>query len=382
MRRVMKHLALIVVGIAALFFVDVSGAFQLKSVREFQSLITRPFQSRLNGPSTLLVQCSSALNIAQPWNAPRSVWSLAWSLQRAVIPLLHYFDKCAAKDTNLNLAVLWWKAISGNRFGSSTFDGFFAYDLLPHITRIIVGFPFCWMYPNLHHQNVALRTAFLDLSLLQALRSQRNSSTNSAVASIPAGMDLTPRVITLGAGFDTRSLRFQNAGDVNRNSEKKMTADFHELDLPTVVAQKTNVFKRFLLRRPNSKMPKLYGADLNNLEEVNRQLMKIFSDDKPANGMSNKRPTVFIVEAVLMYLKEENVMPLLRMCMLKAAKHSSSVQLCFADRLPGMPYNDTDLDIEKKAAVDLLRTVGLDLKTWQPKPGRARHMGIAEFTVA
>jgi Leucine carboxyl methyltransferase len=377
----MKHFALVVVGIAALFFVDVSGAFQLKSVREFQSIITRPFRSRLSGPTTLLAQCSSALNIAQPWNAPRSIWSLAWSLQRAVIPLLHYFDKCAAKDTNLNLAVLWWKAISGNRFGSSTFDGFFAYDLLPHITRIIVGFPFCWIYPNLHHQNVALRTAFLDLSLLQAIHSKRNSSQNSAVTSTSTGMDLTPRVITLGAGFDTRSLRFQNAGDMNRNSSKNVIADFHELDLPAVVTQKTNVFKRFLLRRPNSKMPKLYGADLNDFEEVNRQLMKIFSEDKTSNGVSNKRPTVFIVEAVLMYLKEGNVMPLLRMCMLKAAKHSSSVQLCFADRLPGMPY-DVDLNDEKQAAVDLLRTVGLDLKTWQPKPGRARHMGIAEFKLA
>lgn len=379
----MKHLSLLLVSIAALFVADVSGAFQLKSVKEFQSLISRPFRSRLSGPSTLLVQCSSALNIAQPWNAPRSIWSFAWSLQRAMIPLLHYFDKCAAKDTNLNLAVLWWKAISGNRFGSSTFDGFFAYDLLPHITRLIVGFPFCWIYPNLHHQNVALRTAFLDLSLLLALRSKENSSQDSAITSTAIDTELTPRVITLGAGFDTRSLRFQNAGDMRQSSGQKVTADFHELDLPAVVDQKTSVLKRFLLRRPNSKMPKLYGADLNNLEEVNCQLMKIFSDDKPTNGMSYKRPTVFVVEAVLMYLKEENVMPLLRMCMLKAAKHSSSVQLCFADRLPGMPYDtDLDLDSEKQAAVDLLRTVGLDLKTWQPKPGRARHMGIAEFTVA
>lgn len=378
----MKQLALIVVGFAALFLVDVSGAFQSKAVREFQAIITRPFRSRLSGPSTLLIQCSSALNIAQPWNAPRSIWSLAWSLQRAAIPLLHYFDKCAAKDTNLNLAVLWWKAISGNRFGSSTFDGFFAYDLLPHITRIIVGFPFCWMYPNLHHQNVALRTAFLDSSLLQALRLQQNNPQNSTVASTSADIDQTPRVITLGAGFDTRSLRFQNTGNMNQNSEKKAVADFYELDLPAVVTQKTNVFKRFLQRRPHSKLPRLYGADLNDIEEVERQLTKIFSENEPINGISTKRPTVFIVEAVLMYLKEENVMPLLRMCMSKAAKHSSSVQLCFADRLPGMPYNDTNLEIEEKAAVDLLRTVGLDLKKWQPKPGRARHMGIAEFTVA
>ena len=149
-----------------------------------------------------------------------------------------------------------------------------------------------------------------------------------------------------------------------------------------MVQQKRSVFNRFLLRRPKSILPKLYGADLNFSEEVKKQLELIFADNEGrSDELEKTRPTVFIIEAVLMYLKEENVMPLLSLAMKEAAKHSSSVHLCFADRLPGMPHNDTDLEVERAAAVELLRSVGLDLTTWQPKPGRARHMGIAKYNL-
>ena len=315
--------------------------------------------------------------------------------------MLHYFDKCAAKDNNLNLAVLWWKAISGNRVGSSTFDGFIAYDLLPPITRFIVGFPFSWLYPNLHHQNVALRTAFLDKSVLDVLREDQISAqpptNNENVKDLSTASDynddsLIPRVITLGAGFDTRSLRFRGiksdtsttatSTTATSTSSSTLNADFYEVDLPAVVSQKSNIFQRYLKRRPNSILPKLYGADLNDLDEVKKQLGLIFSDKNSGDkSNSKKRKTVFVIEAVLMYLKEENVMPLLSACMIEAAKHSSTVELCFADRLPGMPQNDTDLQVEKEAAEKLLRSVGLDLLTWQPKPGRARHMGIASYKI-
>lgn len=300
--------------------------------------------------------------------------------------------------------------MSGNRLGSSTFDNFIAYDLLPSITRLIVGLPFCWLYPNLHHQNVALRTAFLDNSLLEILDVSCGGVLNGSILTPVDRLNeesVTTRVITLGAGFDTRSLRFQQPSSEQKLISRKLSdsssssarqaiesnsnslnADFYEVDLPSVVSQKENIFKRFLMRRPNSIIPKLYGADLNEIEEVKSQLSHIFTDSEIAqnneknNGKNNgKRPTVFIIEAVLMYLKEENVMPLLSTVMKEAAKHSSSVHLCFADRLPGMPHNDTDLNEERIAAIEILRTVGLELTTWQPKPGRARHMGIAKYSV-
>ena len=303
-------------------------------------------------------------------------------LQRNAVPFLHAFDKCSAKDTNLNLAVLWWKSISGNKLGSSTFDGFVAYDMLPDITRIIVGFPFCWLYPNLHHQNVALRTAFLDQALVDAIVKNGDDIENSATILSTAVDERPPRIVTLGAGFDTRSLRYHSSdGAFRKLKNSKVNADFYEIDLCPVVDQKMRVFERFLKRRPKSILPKLYGADLNDIEEVQKQLSAIFSDFGDQGVGTEKRPTVFIVEAVLMYLKEENVLPLLKMAMSTAAKHSTSVKLCFADRLPGMPHDDKDVEVEKKAAVEILSTIGLRLKTWQPKPGRARHMGIAEFII-
>lgn len=404
----MKLGAHLLVTLISLCLNSAFGILQLRPAQKFQSFVNRTLQNRLTSSKDLLTQCSSALRIRQPWNAPRWIWSFAWAIQRKAIPALHYFDQCAPKDSNLNLAVLWWKAISGNRLGSPTFDGFIAYDLLPPITRMIVGFPFCWLFPNLHHQNVALRTAFLDSSLLQVLlknsirkQGSPHDEDSSLLKVTESRGDMTPRVITLGAGFDTRSLRFRQPKfiesvvaapstslktDSPANSHTPAVgqyhdADFYEIDLPSVVFQKENVFKRFLLRRPNSILPKLYGADLNDLDMVQNKLSQIFSDVEVSrrNSGNERRPTVFIIEAVLMYLKEENVMPLLSMCMSEAAKYSSTVELCFADRLPGMPHSDTDFNVEKAAARVLLNTIGLDLTTWQPKPGRARHMGIATY---
>ena len=378
-----KWITFLFVIIAHVLFFT-SGTLQWKPAKAFQSLIGRPFQSRVISITDLLKECSTALQVQQPWNAPRWVWSFAWYLQRKSLPILHFFDKCAAKDNNLNLAVLWWKAISGNRLGSTTFDGFIAHDLLPSFTRMIVGFPLCWLYPNLHHQNVALRTAFLDSALFAAVENDSILSTKDAAALPVTKTRQIPRIITLGAGFDTRSLRFGSNNTITeKRSDNKMTGDFYEVDLPAVVAQKSSVFKRFQVRRPQSIMPKLYGADLNDLDEVKKQLRCIFTEGLEVNAISiEKRPTVFVVEAVLMYLEEKNVMPLLKMCMSEAAMYSTSVQLCFADRLPHMPHNDKDLLVEKEAAEVLLKSVGLDLKIWQPKPGRARHMGVAQYIMS
>ena len=76
-----------------------------------------------------------------------------------------------------------------------------------------------------------------------------------------------------------------------------------------------------------------------------------------------------MVEAVLMYLKQENIMPLLSTCMNEAAQHSSKVYFIFADRLPSMPHNDVDPNVERIAATTLLRTIGLQLEAYQGKPG-------------
>lgn len=66
------------------------------------------------------------------------------------------------------------------------------------MTRWVVRWPLSLLYPLLHHQNVALRTAFLD----RAVRAD--------VAS--AGEAAAPLVVTLGAGFDVRQQRLGETG--------------------------------------------------------------------------------------------------------------------------------------------------------------------------
>lgn len=340
-------------------------------MRPLQAHLNRFWDSRLT-KTDLMNQASDALKVSPPWNAPRWLWSFAWKLQRTMMPVLHFFDKCAPKDSNLNLAVLWWKAIAGNRIGTITNDGGVAYDLLPHYSRNVVAFPWCYLYPPLHHQTVAMRTAFLDATLDDVCRQ---------LTKVGGNHDDT-RVITLGAGFDTRSLRYlekQQRSGTNATKSSKM--DFYEIDLPSVVTQKTSIFRRYERRRKSSTspgsplLPRLYGADLNELDTVKQRLSQIFDD----TAHRPRRPTVFMVEAVLMYLKQDNVMPLLLSCIQEAAKHSNDVYLVFADRLPNMPYDDANPSVERIAAEQLLKTVGLKLTAYQGKPGRARHMGVAIY---
>ena len=330
-------------------------------IRPLHAHLNRFWDSRLT-QTDLMEQAADSLKIAPPWNAPRWLWSFAWKLQKHMMPILHFFDRCAPKDTHLNLAVLWWKSMAGNRRGTATDDGGVAYDLLPPYSRNIVAFPFCYLYPPLHHQTVAMRTAFLDSTLDEVCRQEANNKE-------------TIRVITLGAGFDTRSLRYsqQQQNDDNPTSTtSKSKTEFYEIDLPEVVVQKSSIFERFKQRRRNTvvTLPRLYGADLNDIDRVKGQLELIL---KPSSSRT-RRPTVIMVEAVLMYLKSENIMPLLSTVMTEVKQHSSKVYFIFADRLPSMPYNDVDPTVERIAATELLRSIGLQLEAYQGKPGMLLSM--------
>ena len=302
--------------------------------------------SRLSD-ETLLNQAATELKVAPPWNAPRFVWSYAWKLHQFMIPILHFFDRTTPKDSFINLPVLWWKAISGNRIGSKLYDNRIAFDLLPSITRYIVSFPLCYLFPNLHHQNVALRTIYLDKAL--------SSELNDFEAS---------NVIVLGAGYDTRALRYL---------QKNQIHDFFEFDFPNVMKSKALMLERFKRRRrmtDSHKMPKLYEADLNELNLVQKQLKSLFE------SINSKKKTIFVVEAVLMYMKDENVSKLLQIAIQEASSYGSkSISIVFADRFPNVRL-DNPQD-EKQDVIQFFKQLNLKLQDWCPKPGRARHMGIA-----
>jgi len=263
-----------------------------------------------------------------------------------MIPILHYFDSITPKDSFINLPVLWWKAISGCRLGSKLYDNNTAFDLLPSITRYIVAFPFCYLFPNLHHQNVAMRTIYLDKKL--------SSELNDTEAS---------NVIVLGAGYDTRALRYL---------QKNQIHDFFEFDFPNVMKSKALMLERYKRRRRmtnSDKMPKLFEADLNDLNLVQRQLKSLFESTNP------KKKTIYVIEAVLMYMKDENVSKLLQIAIEEASLGSKSISIVFADRFPGVRL-DNPHD-EKQDVTRFFNQLNLKLQDYFPKPGRARHMGVA-----
>lgn len=373
-------------------------------------------ESRLTNETTLN-DLSHKLGVASPWNAPKFVWSWAFKLQRFILPIVHFFDKCAPADTCFNLPVLWWKAIAGNDIFAKTYDRGVAFDLLPHVTRWIVGFPFCLLYPRLHHQNVALRTSYLDQLVREELSSRQQGRDSISRSSINSGWivnissDLLVNddavrkgdvghtcVITLGAGFDTRSIRLA--------SEFANTSWF-ELDLPAVVQQKRGMFDRFVARRGASssqRLPTLIEADLNNYTEVGNTIKRILQNDV-MNVHKDRKRVLFLAEASILYLNQSLVAPLLQSCVQAATSelYPENVRFCFADRFPlqclsrvyssslsrayavragALPaqtvatYQMDELT-EFREAVSFLAQTGWRLFKWQVKPGRARHMGIA-----
>jgi hypothetical protein len=196
-----------------------------------------------------LADVSGALGCEPPLSAPKWVWKMAWEVFKAALPLLHLFDRCKPGDTFLNLSVAWWKAMAGNRRGAVTADGGLAWDMLPPLTRWVLAYPLCLLFPRLHHQNVALRTAYLD----SACRAEMKWAAEKGKA---------VRLVSLGAGFDTRSFKLAtipvNPSDLApagvasggfgatpplRAGAVAALLDSYELDLPDVVAQKRRVIE-------------------------------------------------------------------------------------------------------------------------------------------
>ena len=305
-----------------------------------------------------LTEIGASLGVPAPMKAPTWVWKQAWNVGHKALPILHRWDKCAPTDTNVNLWVCWLKAIIGNSaFGID--DRRLAYDLLPSVTRRVVSRPFASLYPLLHHQNVALRVAFLDGYVARALDDAEKRAESS------------PTVVVLGAGFDLRSLRLSEDVDSSSSSSSSQRR-WAEIDLPHVIEQRQRLLNRLGRRRPQLK-PQLQRlvqlpANLSIAEEARGALRTALGPS--CSGSS----VVFVVEALLIYLKPDDAAALLKMCAEEArAAGATSAQLCFADRLPHVP------EYEVTAASALLKGAGfeLDEDSWLPKPGLARHMGVA-----
>lgn len=286
------------------------------------------------------------VGVQPPANVPARVWKRAWTVGRLVTPLLHWFDPLQPPNSSLNLYCLWWKALSGNDPQSPVFDHYLAFDLLPRGTRYPIKY-FRRFFPRLHHANVEIRTAFLDGAVEQCA----NIHPNRGI-----------RLISFGAGYDVRSIKLR---------ERNVIECAYELDLPEVVEAKTKLLtsRRLQRRRPTvtqSMLPQMVGVNLNRVEDVERALVEIFDNNKDDNCY-----TVFLFEAVLIYLDEGIPSALLQLCSRLSTNKNAS--LVFADRLENIPAGD------KRIGQSELEELGWKVVEWLPKPGLARHMGRAEL---
>ena len=235
----------------------------------------RQFETRgvySDRPMLPLNEISERIGVPPPIEAPRWRWKVAWSIGKRALPILHRWDDCAPTDTNVNLWVCWLKAIGGNsRRGYP--DGGLAYDLLPPVTRRVVARPLARLYPLLHHQNVALRSAFLDQHVQTAC--ERAAADG---ASSPSSSPVV--VVALGAGFDLRSLRLRSAA--------ARACRWVEIDLPHVIEQRGRLLTRLTRRRPDLDVQRQallsLSANLSVAEEVQATLREALAPSGVASA--------------------------------------------------------------------------------------------------
>ena len=293
------------------------------------------------------------LNPRSPVKALRRA---SWRAHASLLPLLHYFEPVPVTNFCVNLQVLWLKALAGAR--GDTQD-YLSYRMLPKEARWLIARPLCWLYPPWHHDAIARRTSFIDGALADLLDA-------------PDATACPHHLISLGAGFDVRPLRLGVKEDLWR---KRAVVDdrlvWSEIDLPVVVAQKRSMLTRLTRKRPwlARQLPQAYGGDLAS--RAGRAVLRRAAHSPPAHREESKqghvgfdcallqsssadagRRTIFVCEALLMYLPDRASRALLRRC----AEVDGSF-FVFADRLPG--------DIEtREEAEACLGALGWTLEAW------------------
>jgi len=312
----------------------------------------------LNSTIPTAAEAARSVGVEPPLEASSKTWKRAWVVHRTALPYLHQFDKLAPLDSSLCLICLWWKALSGNDPSSPVYDERLHFDMLPSTTRRILTVTRRRGYPRLHHANVEIRTAYLNRAVQRAAdQVQQDASTTT-----PPPKKKKIRLISMGAGYDLRSVRFRLAGHID---------EAFELDLPEVVDAKQRLLtQRLLKRRPEltaDLLPTMYPVNLNNVSQFESTLRDIFVQDQDDDWH-----TIFLFEAVMIYLNEGIPTSLLQICRRVLENDETGGTLCFADRLENIPGADLDM------AQSVLPATGWEIVEWQPKPGLARHMGMLQ----
>ena len=355
--------------------VDLSVMTDDSSTARVSSSRTRPIA--ITEPTATMIESSNRvaeiLRVKPGSRLPRVFWRYSWRVHNKILPLLHIFDMAMAKDLDKSLRCLWCKALASQDVHSPCHDIYdVAYDLLPSFTRRILKIPYR-LFPRLIHSNIEMRTAYLDRSLREQI--------NDLAAKQMGGRQVKVRLVTLGAGYDTRSIRMLN---------DKIVHEAFELDMPTMVESKRLMMKRLQQRRSRRQnadcaLPTLVPSDLNDLTAFERILEDILSSSQTEGSDGNDFwHTVFVSEGVMIYLDEGVPSKMLRVCSNVARRRDQNATFLFSDLLRNVPIEDDAPDDELAAAIAELENTGWELiqSSWFVKPVWARHMGTARLMLA
>lgn len=183
---------------------------------------------------------------------------------------LYLWDDSGVVETSKNLRVLWTRALLSNL---GMIDDDVAYDLLPRSTRAIVKAPIYGPFLD-KLDFIVKRTKFIDGQLEEWLRDTNGSERR--------------QLVVLGAGYDTRAIRYQSQG-----------LEVYEVDLPTMAEKKSSMLRFYLDNTRNTS---------SNIEHVPLDLNEIFTRGKSLVETLEERgfrvgdETFVVCEAVLFYL--------------------------------------------------------------------------------
>lgn len=237
-------------------------------------------------------------------------------------------------DSEKNLRVLWVRALLAS-LGRIEDD--VAYELLPQASRWLVGKTVAPLWPEAVTEKlswIVQRTEFIDKTLDGFLA--RTAGTGA-------------QVVLIGAGYDTRALRYRNAD-----------ATFYEVDLPSVLPVKETMAGKYLGGLPAGPgatsvgaAGRALGVDLNRATMAPPGVVAQLED----LGLDRSRPTLFVCEAVLFYVSPPAKQALLTDVSALLAEQPAS-QLVLADNLA--PFVRGPM---QAAADGFLSPLGLSLLT-------------------
>jgi len=281
-----------------------------------------------------------------------------------IFSFLHAFDDCGIEDSSKNLRVLWVRALMAHR-GMIKDD--VAATLLPKSTRALVTSDAGSRLFNPIIQFtewIQARTDFIDGSL-DAYLSSPVCFDDKSKESLPCN------VVLIGAGYDTRALRYRHANDHKIN--------MMEVDLPKVTEGKRRLYKQFQEREdPDWDVENgvtLVPFDLNDCGgSVPKSLVKSLYE----NGLKKDVPTFFLFEAVLFYVNEDAIRNIFDELSAFAQpggngeNEKAETLICFTDSLK--PFVDVPFTSE---TTTFFNRFNLDLLNHRSRWGGVVHFALA-----